>query len=121
MSAKLPETWKLLAVSVYLIICLFDFWLMPVYRTHLNQQFILDAANEVEPENRAYILEVIDRIALEKWTPVTTQGVGGVIFHVSFGILMTGSALTRRTWTLSSSGGLSSSPIDEDKEKNDKT
>ena len=123
MSAKLPEPWKLLAVSVYLIICLFDFWLMPVYRTHLNQQFILDAAAEVKPANRAYILEVIDRIALEKWEPVTTKGIGGVIFHVSFGILMTGSALTRRTWTLSSSGGLSSKPADEDndKEKNDKT
>lgn len=120
MSNKLPQSWKLLAVTVYLIICTFDFWLMPVYRTHLNQEFIINAAEEVDPENRAYILEVIDRVALDKWQPVTTANIGGIIFHVTFGILMTGSALTRRTWTLSSSGGLTSEPDKDEKEKNDK-
>jgi len=119
MGAKLPDAWKLLAVTVYLIICLFDFWLMPVYRTHLNQQFINNAATTVQAENRAYILEVIDRVKLEKWVPVTTTGIGGVIFHLSFGVMMTGSALTRRTWTISSSGGISSSPKDDDQEKID--
>lgn len=120
MDHNIAGPWKTLAVAVYLVICLFDFWLMPMYRTHLNQEFIVNAAAEAEPENRAYILEVIDRIALEKWTPVTTTGVGGVIFHLSFGVLMTGTALTRRTWTLSSSGGLSSAPEKDKQEKNDK-
>lgn len=118
MSAKLPEPWKSIAIVVYLVICLFDFWLMPMYRTHINEQFIANATT-IMPENRAYVLEVIDRVALEKWTPVTTSDIGGIIFHVTFGILMTGSALTSRTWTLSSSGGLSSSPKD-DKDKNNK-
>ena len=120
MSAKLPEPWKTIAVVVYLLICLFDFWLMPMYRTHINEQFIANSTT-IMPENRAYVLEVIDRVALEKWSPVTTQDIGGIIFHVTFGILMTGTALTRRTWTLSSSGGLSSSPNNDknNQEKND--
>ena len=115
MSSKILEPWKTIAVVAYLLICLFDFWLMPMYRTYLNQEFISDAATQIKPENRAYMLEVIDRIAIDDWVPVTTKDVGGIIFHLTFGIMMTGTALTSRTWTISSSGISSKAKEEDDK------
>lgn len=69
----------------------------------------MDTISELEPENRAYVLDVIDRISLDGWSPVTTNNHGGIVFHISFGMVLGGSALSGRTWTISNNG-LSSTP-----------
>lgn len=116
MENKTLEPWKPIAVAVYLVICSFDFWIMPIYKTYLNQVFLQDTVKQLDPENRSYILELIDRIAIDDWEPVTVSGTGGIIFHLSFGTLLAGTALTSRTWTLSANGDVASSPNDKKKD-----
>lgn len=109
MKTQTKDTWKAIAAYAYMTICVFDFLVMPAYTSYLNQRFIEETISELEPDSRAYVLEVIDRISLESWSPVTTNNTGGMIFHISFGMILGGTAVTGRTWTISSNG-LTSSP-----------
>lgn len=118
MSEDAKQTWKSIAAYVYLLICVFDFLIMPAYISHLNNKFIQETLAQVEPDTRSYILEIIDRVKIDKWNPVTLQS--GYVFHISFGLILGGAAFTSRSWTLSANG-LKSEPnikVDKDKEDN---
>lgn len=84
------EGWKALSGLVYLIICCFDFIIVPSW-IGLNRQEIPIAE----------ILELdqnIQRLIIETYTyhhePFTLKG--GGLFHLAFGALLTGSALVGR-------------------------
>tara|TARA_B110000495_G_C22737358_1_gene432470 strand:+ start:182 stop:511 length:330 start_codon:yes stop_codon:yes gene_type:complete len=84
------EGWKLVMALVYAIICIFDFILVPVWiggtRTTLDSE-LASFTN----------LDVQVQLALVKsvWAqhePFTLMG--GGMFHLAFGALLTGSAVT---------------------------
>lgn len=87
------SSWRSVAGYVYIVICLFDFLIMPTV-VYQNQQHIEDVLIEiVEADDKKFALDIIDRLNLEPWSPVTL--IGGGIFHISFGAILTGVAVTR--------------------------
>jgi len=88
--------WRPAAATVYLIICIFDFIIMPsiieISNTKItNQQAITLALKFNDSASQMQSLSVF----MEKrtWNPLTLLGSG--FFHLSFGALLTGSAITR--------------------------
>ena len=93
--------WKTAAAYVYILICIFDFLIMPAYMVYNNRDFSEKVISIMDESNRKYALDIIDRLSLRNWEPVTVYG-GGVIFHIAFGAILTGAAVTDRRWTLTS-------------------
>lgn len=91
--------WKTVAAYVYIGICIFDFLVMPAYTVYTNRNFSERVISIIDESNRRYALEIIDRLRLKNWEPVTVYG-GGLIFHISFGAILTGAAVTDRKWTI---------------------
>ena len=89
------ELWLPTAAAVYLLICLFDFIVMPVYTAYDNsrlQNTIIAKLNTQEIGNFAD--GVTKSIASNhQWNPLTL--LGGGMFHLAFGSLLTGGAVTR--------------------------
>lgn len=89
------EGWKTILALVYGLICLFDFIIVPSW-IGINRQSTNLSAN-IE------LIRSLDPIAqmelIENWTythsPFTLRGNG--LFHLAFGALLTGSAVTRFT------------------------
>lgn len=89
-------SWKVMAGYTYIAICIFDFVVMPV------------ALHHVRIAGAAEIVEVIDKQGVEvgiklisqlqdrtyMWSPVTLHG--GGLFHLSFGAILTGAALSKK-------------------------
>jgi hypothetical protein len=101
---KVKDTWKSFAAYTYLMICLFDFLIMPAYTTHLNNQFITETISILEPHTRDYAINIIDRISPKEWKSLTTGSTGGVAFHICFALILGGSALGGRTFSFGASG-----------------
>lgn len=112
---KVRDTWKSFAAYTYLIICLFDFLIMPAYTTHLNNQFITETIAILEPETRDYAINIIDRISPKEWKSLTTGSLGGAAFHVCFALILGGSALGGRTFSFGTTGVTVSSITQEQK------
>lgn len=93
--------WKTVAAYVYILICIFDFVVMPAYMVYTNRDFSDQVIQIIDESNRRYALEIIDRLSLRNWEPVTVYG-GGMIFHLSFGAILTGAAVTDRRWSIGS-------------------
>ena len=92
------EGWKSVMAFIYALVCVFDFIIVPswiglsrvdVYENLLNQTQTAEIL-ELDP---AVQIKIIDSITYQH-TPFTLQG--GGMFHIAFGALLTGSALTRR-------------------------
>lgn len=78
--------WRSAAAYVYLLICLGDFMLMPMYYEFLNHK--IQAAEFVELalqfEGPATQIEALKAIRQTRvWQPLTLQSTG--LFHVAFG------------------------------------
>lgn len=86
--------WRVLAGYVYLSICLFDFIVMPII-VHVNTLDTKEVVREFlfDMEDRKFALELIDRADTSRWQPLTLSG--GGLFHLSFGAILTGAAVTR--------------------------
>jgi len=112
----MENTWKTVAAYVYLTICLFDFLIMPAAITIINRSFTNEIINEIKAEDRKYALEIIDRISLDNWEPVTIYG-GGLVFHLSFGAILTGAAVTDKKWTLTQSAASGSVSVKTEETK----
>ena len=84
--------WQALAGVVYLIICIFDFVIVPSWIgfNRIDIQEILAVSKETitEPAVQMMLIENLT----QQHTPFTLQG--GGLFHLAFGALLTGSALT---------------------------
>jgi hypothetical protein len=83
--------WKPAAGIVYLLICLFDFVVVPVFlgltREHLVD--IISAVKSLPPDAQAIALN----LKLAAWDPLTLKG--GGLFHLSFGAILGASVWSR--------------------------
>lgn len=86
--------WRALAGYVYLSICLFDFVVMPalVYMSNQETKNVIIELLQARTEH-SFVLDMIDRVEEGQWHPVTL--IGGGLFHISFGAILTGVAVTR--------------------------
>jgi hypothetical protein len=92
----MSANWRPLSGFVYLIICLSDFLLMPIwhqwYNTLLTPDAIIDAA--VRLQGATVQIEAIRLLRqYQVWEPVTMSGAG--MFHVAFGAILSAAAWTR--------------------------
>lgn len=84
-----------MAAGIYLLICLFDFIIMPIYTATMNSKLENVIISKLETKDFAtYANEVIKSVSANKqWNPLTL--LGGGMFHLAFGSLLTGGAVTR--------------------------
>ena len=86
------EGWKSLMASVYAVICLFDFIIVPswigVTRKNLDEKLFL--SNNLSEQVQIELIKA----NFNQHDPFTLRG--GGMFHLAFGALLTGSALSRR-------------------------
>lgn len=95
---KENEGWKPFLAFVYALICVFDFIVVPVW-------IGLNRPSNAKIEERLHQIhqhQMSPALAQEMVKPLTYQHEpftlkGGGLFHLSFGALLTGSALTRRS------------------------
>mgnify|MGYP003681351284 FL=1 len=88
--------WRWTALIVYVVICLFDFVIVPSY---------IGLTRPNPAEHVATLLEIEDTMVRVEYLKVASQGVNrhepftltnGGIFHISFGALLTGSVFGMR-------------------------
>jgi len=86
---RFKKTWRPAAFWVYAFICLFDFIIAPSWIGITSQSYteLVPLIKNLKPEVQMVILQ------RKSWEPLTLQG--GGLFHVSFGVLLTGAAITR--------------------------
>jgi hypothetical protein len=84
------EGWKAFSGGVYLVICVFDFIIVPVWIGLNRPQLPVEQLLKLEP---AVQMKVIDAYTYQH-EPFTLKGAG--MFHLAFGALLTGSAIAGR-------------------------
>ena len=90
------DGWKSMLASVYAIICIFDFIVVPIWiGLHRPSNASMD-----ERLHQIHTHGMSESIASEMVKPLTYQHEpftlkGGGLFHLSFGALLTGSAVSR--------------------------
>lgn len=87
--------WLPFAAATYIVICIFDFIIMPVYVTAHNSRIENAVFKTLEAKDAAEFADGLVRAnqAARQWNPLTLLGAG--MFHLSFGALLTGGAVTR--------------------------
>jgi len=82
--------WKIHAAYVYLCICIFDFILVPTFIGVVSVTW-----EEIFVIIKDMPLEVqLELVKSRVWEPLTLKG--GGLFHLAFGALLTGSAVTEK-------------------------
>ena len=91
MGNKAVVVWRWSALVVYLIICLYDFVLVPVYMSMQVPylEVFVDIINRL-PDDPLVRLDMM-KIMTGTHSPYTLMG--GGIFHLAFGALLTGTAM----------------------------
>ena len=88
----MKDKWRLAALIVYLVICVYDFMLVPIY--YGIARMGLDLADYMQHltaiEDPLVQMEYLKKI-VSQHEPFTLKG--GGLFHLSFGAILTGSAL----------------------------
>lgn len=92
----LRENWRTLAFLAYIVICIFDFIVMPIiyqyFNTSLDPAVITQLAGQYkDPNVQIQFLKLYG--AKQAWLPVTLGANGA--FHFSFGTLLTAAGWTR--------------------------
>lgn len=87
------EGWKAMLALTYAVICLFDFVVVPSWIGITRELFEtqIDLSNFIDLDPSVQI-RIIDKLSYQH-EPFTLKG--GGLFHIAFGALLTGSALTR--------------------------
>ena len=88
------HNWRTMAGYVYLTICIFDFLVFPavVQISHTDtKEFLIELVETYE--DKKFIIDIFDRVKGGQWSPLTL--VGGGLFHISFGAILTGAAVSR--------------------------
>ena len=85
--------WRPAAAWIYLLICLFDFVLMPLYvsKTNHTMDEIVTVSMRLRPEDQLNALINLSR--KNNWQPLTLAESG--MFHVAFGAILGVAAWTR--------------------------
>ena len=87
------EGWKTVLAAVYAVICMVDFVIMPIVITSAKgaglKEFIANELRNFDPAIQIQLLQAISK----DYAPFTLQGAG--VFHLAFGALLTGSALSK--------------------------
>ena len=86
-AGSISSGWKNITTFIYLIICMFDFLIMPLYIASDKPKFKDLVA--MENEQRTAMMIVMDRYSA--WEPLTLNG--GGIFHISFGAILAGATV----------------------------
>ena len=88
----MKDKWRLAALVVYLTICVYDFMLVPIY--YGVARMGLDLADYMSHltaiEDPLVQMEYLKKL-VSQHEPFTLKG--GGLFHLSFGAILTGSAL----------------------------
>ena len=88
------EGWKAILALVYALICIFDFIIIPSWigltRVNLLDHLEFVDALELGIQSKMMIIEAFTDVH----EPYTLKG--GGLFHLSFGALLTGSAISKR-------------------------
>jgi len=94
-NAWYQKTWLPFAAAAYILICLFDFMIMPVYVAAHNSRVESRVFALLEGKDAASFADglVKSNQATRQWNPLTL--LGGGMFHLAFGALLTGGAVTR--------------------------
>ncbi len=89
------NTWLPVAAFIYLGICVFDFVLMPVYTAAHNSRVENAIVRVLESKDAVVFADTVVKAnqATRQWNPLTL--LGGGMFHLSFGALLSGGAVTR--------------------------
>lgn len=89
------QVWLPFAAGTYIIICIFDFMIMPIYVAAHNSRIEQRVFAELEGKDVATFATTISQTAqaTRQWNPLTLLGAG--MFHMAFGALLTGGAVTR--------------------------
>lgn len=90
----LKQYWRPTACYIYLLICIFDFIIFPLYFALLQPSFI-DLIETIFNINDIEVQTVIlqNYIHMQRWIPITMRD--GGLFHMSFGAIIGISAYTR--------------------------
>ena len=91
------RNWRPAAAIVYLLICIFDFVLMPMRLTRFEEQRDYDVLFQQiqkldNPQAQVALINKLN-MSVQEWSPLTLGG--GGMFHLAFGALLTGAAVTR--------------------------
>ena len=91
----MKDKWRLAALIVYLVICVYDFMLVPIY--YGIARMGLDLADYMSHltaiEDPLVQMEYLKKL-VSQHEPFTLKG--GGLFHLAFGGILTGSALGGR-------------------------
>ncbi|MNK84249.1 hypothetical protein D3C87_1040910 [compost metagenome] len=83
--------WRPAAAVIYLLICLFDFVLVPTYLGLWSEPLkdLILAIKDLPPDAQSIVLTM----KLATWDPLTLKG--GGLFHVAFGAILGATVWTR--------------------------
>ena len=88
----MKDKWRLAALIVYLVICVYDFMLVPIYYGIARMN--LDLSNYMQQltliDDPLVQMEYLKKL-VSQHEPFTLKG--GGLFHLSFGAILTGSAV----------------------------
>jgi len=89
------SVWLPFAAGTYIVICIFDFMIMPVYVAAHNSRIEARVFESLEGKDISTFATSIAQTAqaTKQWNPLTLMGAG--MFHLAFGALLTGGAVTR--------------------------
>lgn len=89
------QVWLPFAAGTYIVICIFDFMVMPIYVAAHNSRIEARVFNELQGKDVATFATTLSQTAqaTKQWNPLTLLGAG--MFHLAFGALLTGGAVTR--------------------------
>ena len=92
----IARNWRPLCGAVYLLICLTDFVVMPIYCQVINSRYTPDKIIEMASTMKSDTAQVAAITVLRQgimWTPITLEGAG--VLHIAFGALLSAAAWTR--------------------------
>ena len=89
------DLWLPSCAAIYLIVCVFDFLIMPIYTAYATSQTQTAIIAKLDPKDMStFADDVVKSIsANHQWSPLTLMGSG--LFHLSFGALLSAGAATR--------------------------
>jgi hypothetical protein len=87
------EGWKSIMAIVYALICLVDFIIVPGVMSSMRRDVLNDfVTHQLATLDPTVQIEMIKALA-RPHQPFTLQGAG--VFHIAFGALLTGSAISK--------------------------
>ena len=90
---KSTMTWRWAALSIYLLICFYDFMFVPIWYG-LNRPDITQFMDIINSTEHVLVqMELMQKLT-GRHSPFTLMG--GGLFHLAFGAILTGSAVGMR-------------------------